>query len=341
MKKDNQFDQKIFSSVEKTKGMFFIPEIYLTNRCNQNCLFCSVQANSPNNNLKESAWEEIKNDVADIKKFSSQIKFSGGEATIRQDFFDIINLAKTLGFEKITVESNGQSFSDWSFASQAIAAGANDFFISFHGHTAALQDKITGIRGSFSRTKQGLENLIKLGRPPMINVVINRLNYRYLPQIVSLLARLGINMVTLSFIMMEGNAASQPALVPEIKKVVSYLRLAIKQSPSVRIGLQHFPFCLLGDLNRYNFWFKVQHKKIIDNPNFRIIIEPKNERDSKDKKCLACRYEKICPGLRKSYADHYGFKEIHPLPGRQFKNIKDYLEYYFKKYHPEVNRRTN
>jgi len=311
------------SRAENHKGALFVPEIYITGRCNQNCLFCSVSANKPGGR-KEPALSEIKNRLDQFKKLSHKIRITGGEAAVRKDFLEIIKYAKSIGFETIAVESNGQKFSNLSFAEKTVQAGADDFFISFHGHNAKLYDSMTCSPGSFTRAKQGIINLGNLGQRVSINIVITARNYKYLPEVVRLLRdKLGQSSVTLSFPIMSGELMRHRNLVPKMTDAVPYIKKALQaNSGKTKISVQHLPFCVLGEANKYNIWVKVQKKTVIDNPNFVITIEPKNAHDRKDKGCAGCRYDNICYGIREGYADFYGFGELKPVKGKKIDDFR-------------------
>ena len=176
--------------IHKLKKVKFIPEVYITNRCNQNCLFCSADVNSSVCYIKEDKLKNIIEILKELSLFSDSIKITGGEPTIRKDFLEIVKFAKKIGFQKIIIESNGQSFSNFVFAQKTIEAGANDFFISFHGYNKKLHDLLTQSPGSFLRTKQGIINLKKLNQRVRVNVVINTKNYKNLQKIIILLEKL-------------------------------------------------------------------------------------------------------------------------------------------------------
>ena len=88
------------------EGMY----VYLTNKCNQRCKHCYMFAGEENN-CELTTLEIIKL----LKNFSSiggkVITFTGGEATLRKDFLEIIKQAKNYGL-KVCVLSNGLLWND-------------------------------------------------------------------------------------------------------------------------------------------------------------------------------------------------------------------------------------
>lgn len=79
--------------------------IYLTNRCNESCKHCYMYAGKAMDN--ELTTTEITRILQEFSDFGGQVvTFTGGEATIRKDFFDIAAFAKMLGL-KVCLLTNG------------------------------------------------------------------------------------------------------------------------------------------------------------------------------------------------------------------------------------------
>jgi len=322
MKELNASEQ---NNADSITDLFFIPEIYITSICNQDCLFCSDPTNKRSyRQVTDPILEDIKRDLRELKKVSDNIKITGREATARKDFLEVLNYTKGVGFKTITIETNGQNFSNRSFTKRVLEAGANDFFISIHGHNSKLHDHLTRTPGSFQRTKEGILNLIKYQQRVDTNIVVTKVNYKYIPKIVDFLNKLKVSGITISFIIVEGNAKKNIDLVPKMATVIPQIKKTIKAG-GMNIALNHFAPCLLGNLIIYSNWFKQQKKVVIDNPNYLITIEPKDWHDAKDKSCQGCRFDNVCFGLRKGYVEIYGFNELKPVAGKKIKDFKEIL----------------
>jgi MoaA/NifB/PqqE/SkfB family radical SAM enzyme len=87
--------------------------------CNNNCLFCVQADNKCSGNR---TFEEIKKDLIDSKKRCDGVVLTGGEVTIRKDFFEIVALAKELGYKTIQVQSNGRILSSMEFCKREYPA---------------------------------------------------------------------------------------------------------------------------------------------------------------------------------------------------------------------------
>lgn len=100
-----ELEAKKFENLEviypQEKGIY----IYLTNKCNQRCRHCYMFAGVENE--KELSTHEIQEVLGNFAKNGGKVvTFTGGEATIRNDFKDIVKYAKEVGLV-VGVLSNG------------------------------------------------------------------------------------------------------------------------------------------------------------------------------------------------------------------------------------------
>ena len=258
------------------------------------------------------------------KLISDSIKLTGGEPTLHPKLSEIIKNARSIGFTDICIETNGQNFSNEAFSQKIVEAGANRFFISIHGHTAALHEKLTRTKKSFQKTVQGIKNLKKIGAFVNAHVVINKINYKHIADIVEFLTDLGVPLITLSFITISGAVLKNKKIIPKIGDVVKYAR-QINKEYFPRVILQHIPFCFLGELNCVNKWIKYEDKNILYTASYKITFERLADSFGyKPKKCSRCKFDNICHGLDKGYYKLFGSREIKLQPGVKFKNYEDY-----------------
>ena len=302
---------------------YFTPEVCVGAECNNACLFCSVGSPTA---FKRKTLAEIKEEMNVLRQVASSIKFTGGEVTIRKDLVDMVSFAKSLGFQRIIIETNGRMFYYEDFARKIFEAGANDFLISIHGHTPEVHDALTRIPGSFEQTVKGLKNLAKYYPGGVgVNVVITRPNYKYLPEMVSFLEAIPVKHITLSFITVCGAAARNKNIVPKKTEVIPYVKRAVDISKTNMIGLNHFPVCLLGGYEKYARFMKVPIKTQITNPNYIITLESQLAKVmTKGEKCGLCKYDNLCEGIWKEYANLYGYDEFVPVPGKKLQTIDEF-----------------
>jgi uncharacterized radical SAM superfamily Fe-S cluster-containing enzyme len=127
------------NSIKRGRGTYLIVD--LTNRCNMFCSPCYMDANAAS-----YVHELDTNDVAAIferaKSFKPQreinVLFSGGEPTLSPIFLDAVQHAKSAGFHRLHVATNGIRFAqEPDFAVRAKAAGLHGVYLQFDGVTEA------------------------------------------------------------------------------------------------------------------------------------------------------------------------------------------------------------
>jgi len=128
-------------------------------QCNNRCVFC---INTDKRDLKLRGTLEIKMEIiAASERGCNYLEFAGGENAIRPDFCELVRWGRDVGFKRIAVATNGRMFSYPAFAREAIDSGLTDIIFSLHGHNAALHDRLTRVKGSFTQFMRGLENVKK------------------------------------------------------------------------------------------------------------------------------------------------------------------------------------
>lgn len=111
-------------------------QIDLTNRCNLACPVCFANANVQGF-VVEPPFEEIVKLLEALRSYrptpASAVQLTGGEPTIRDDYFDIVRKAKALGFSHVQTASNGIKFAEPGFAKAAAEAGLHTIYLQFDG----------------------------------------------------------------------------------------------------------------------------------------------------------------------------------------------------------------
>ena len=240
--------------------------------CNNNCLFC-VQAD---NKLKGNrSFEEIKNDLISSRGRCCGVVFTGGEVTIRKDFFDLVKLAKDLNYKIIQIQTNGRMFASLDFCKKAISAGATEFSPALHGYCKEQHDYLTRSSGSFNQTVKGIKNLKSLGAYVLTNTVVVKSNYTNIPQIARLLVKLNADQFQFAFVHPMGNAWKNfEGIVPRISLAAPYIHkgLQIGIDAGKSVMAEAMPYCLMKDYEDY-----VSLSKLI------IRVEPTGEGDLTNK----------------------------------------------------------
>lgn len=281
--------------------------------CNNNCRFC-VQAD---NKLKGNrSFEDIKKDLKDSRKRCDSVVLTGGEVTIRDDFFDIVKLTRDLGYKTIQIQTNGRMFSSLEFCKKTIEAGATEFSPALHGDCAEQHDFLTRAKGSFSQTVKGIRNLKSLDAPFLTNTVVVKPNYRNVPKIAKLLIKLNVDQFQFAFVHPMGRAWENfDPIVPCFSLAAPYILkgLQIGINAGKRAMAEAMPYCFMQGYENC-----ISEKRIPD-AEIRGAKHQNTDDFTKQRQiygkakfpqCKECKYDSICEGPWKEYPEKRGNKEF-------------------------------
>ncbi|MEM0360153.1 MAG: radical SAM protein [Candidatus Diapherotrites archaeon] len=279
--------------------------LVLGHHCNNNCIFCTRPSDPSIKSVwgfvEEKSFATVFREIASARKRFDSIVLSGGEPTTRRDFFKILQACCSLGFERISVQSNARKFSSMGFAEKtlSILGSRSDFYISFHAKREKLFNKLRGTN-SFKESLSGIKNLLLLKAPVRINIVVMKPNYRDLPETVRFLDSLGVKAVEFSFVHPNGRAfANRETVVPQIEKVIPFVERAgeFLEKKQVFFSLNDFPLCSLNKCRKNASELFLNEKLAFQSPKISF----------KAKECQKCLYFDKCPGIWANYLKIFKF----------------------------------
>jgi radical SAM protein with 4Fe4S-binding SPASM domain len=141
--------------------------IELTYRCNQRCVHCfnpgaaHTPNEQPDRNTNELTTKKVLGVLADLADLGVYtLTFSGGEVSLRDDLFDILQEAKRLGFS-FNLFTNGQV--PESLVEKICSLWPRTLGVSLYSANPETHDATTGINGSFSRAVKTLRTASAAG----------------------------------------------------------------------------------------------------------------------------------------------------------------------------------
>ncbi|MCW7080004.1 MAG: radical SAM protein [Candidatus Methanospirare jalkutatii] len=142
------------------KSSTILAIIDLTNRCNQRCPTCFANA-AVSRRIYEPSLEQIE---AMLRLLRSEtppcpaVQFAGGEPTLRNDFFEIVRMARDLGFAQIQVATNGIMLAkSVDFCRRMVDAGMHTVYLQFDGVTEEPYEVLRGRKALKTKLK-AIEN---------------------------------------------------------------------------------------------------------------------------------------------------------------------------------------
>ena len=145
-----------------------------TRACNLECPHCRAQAQKERSS-EELTTQEAKRFIESAASFSKPILvFSGGEALLREDIYELIRYADQLGL-KSTVATNASLIS-LDTAMRLEENNTQLVAVSIYGSNAKKHDTFCGRQGAFEKTLAGIKNLKEAGLNLQIHTTITKNN---------------------------------------------------------------------------------------------------------------------------------------------------------------------
>jgi MoaA/NifB/PqqE/SkfB family radical SAM enzyme len=230
-------------------------DIRLGYRCNARCGFCYYQDKLDTPVELEPTTEQLAARLRALRDHgATEVEFTGGEPTIRPDLRELVALARTLGFVNVSIITNGLRLANPAYAQQIVAAGANDFLFSIHGHDAELHDTHTKIKGSFARVVQAVENVRALGARVRATTTVTGRNYGHLNEILGRLIDLDAACIHFAVFSPVARAmGTDESLYVRYEDAGAAIMRAIDlhRERLPPLSVKYIPFCFMRGYERY------------------------------------------------------------------------------------------
>ena len=272
-------------------------------RCNQQCRACD-QGNRRETH-GDAPFDVLEQALAAHAPSAAGVWLAGGEVSLRPDLPRLVERARTLGYRRIGVQTNGRVFAASGAAQTLRRAGLTDADVGLQG-TAAVHDWSVQEKGAFVQAWAGARRLSEAGVRTRLSTVLTRAAVGEIPAITALAARAGLGQRWIL-------ARASPPLLPRLDLLRAPLVAAIERAWSERREVETIgvPLCILGaaraaagdrlDLHRPTRVFP---------PGF----EEEPSRSGYGAPCQGCSLRSACPGLSETYAAAWGWDEIGPVP---------------------------
>jgi len=191
----------------------------LTHRCPLGCPYCSnpLALDRRADELDTATWARVFAEAAALGVL--QVHLSGGEPGARRDLVDIVTAAHAAPLYTNLITS-GVGLSKETLAALA-AAGLDHVQISIQDSDPASADRIAGYDGAHARKTALAQEVVQLGLPLTVNVVVHRANIGRIGAMVAQALALGAGRVEIAHVQYYGWAlANRAALMPTREQVM-------------------------------------------------------------------------------------------------------------------------
>jgi pyrroloquinoline quinone biosynthesis protein E len=195
----------------------------LTHRCPLGCPYCSnpLTLDKRDNELDTATWARVFREAAALGVL--QVHLSGGEPAARRDLSEIVRAAHEAGLYNNLITS-AVGLTPQTLAALA-DAGLDHVQISIQDSDETSADHIAGYKGASARKRTAAKEVVGLGLPLTINMVVHRANIGRIESMVNLALSLGASRVEIAHVQYYGWALkNRTALMPTREQVDEALR---------------------------------------------------------------------------------------------------------------------
>lgn len=292
-------------------------ELILNYNCNARCLFCSQGDFDKSRN---APFEAIARNIYAARRDGyTRLGLTGGEPLVRPDILKVIALGKSVGFDFIRVQTNGIKLADPAFCRALVKAGLTFCKFSFTTDKAADHDRLVGVPGALDKALKGLANLRKLKIRLGTNILVNRLNYRRLPEIIRFYMERGItNFVVIYPVYigaMADNAGEFGVPLPDCEP---YFMESVRMMEAAGLGGEilflNTPPCFLKGRESLAIGLDVFNTVVTDPDGARTDLDANADAAKvKGPPCRRCALAKRCRGADRNYIGIYGWEGFEPV----------------------------
>ena len=276
--------------------------------CNNDCLFCAVGGNHPEQDICAKKAIEI----IDAQQLESgaTIILSGGEPTTNLELFEILSHLKNKGYNAKMI-TNGRMLSSLSFSKKLVECGLMEILTEINSHVPELHDFLTQKQGSFRETVLGINNFVSAGGAVTVKIVLTRVNYKNLPKTVEFACKTmpALKGVILSSLNIQGNAIENKNLLGvRFSDTAPFVERAIDTANKfgMNIVLDIFPVCALSPPYQKYSLAREPH-------NIYKAGERRSIRNYIRHACRTCTLQHSCSGVYESHLNQFGKNEVTPM----------------------------
>jgi MoaA/NifB/PqqE/SkfB family radical SAM enzyme len=282
---------------EKGEQKGHIREVALTRECNLVCGFCSTRAPEPRTSRERAARAIAAVRVA-ASEGGSTLVLSGAEPTLEWYLDDLVTLARSLGFERVVLETNAVALAEPGRAQALADAGVTVARVAINSFDPALADRISGVDGALADTMRGARALLDAGVAVEIAVALLPANRDELARIIEqAVTRLSASKGRVERVVARV-VHTGPKLGPPLSIADSAHALLEGARQSIRSGLPltaapggELPPCVFDDLEKASPVLRVS-EGVVNHPNSASLY-------ARIPLCDGCGANQVCPGPRR------------------------------------------
>jgi len=287
------FDQRLAASRGPQKVIMNVTYV-----CNNHCTFCAVGTRTQVDGHPERQREHLELHRANGVRM---VDFDGGEPTMNPELIPLVRFARSIGYERVNVTTNGRMCAYEKFARSLVRSGLTTLLFSVHGPDARTHAQQVGVAEAFDQTLEGIRNCVRFAPPGVelgMNITVTKGNWDKLEAVAALALELGLPWLNIQFLTPFGRATRWVA--PDTQRAADAATRTIDRfRDRMKFQIINLPFCfmpgyeefLTGDL------LKVSRHMIFVNNEEVNLAEYLAERRTPKPVCESCPHASFCGGF--------------------------------------------
>jgi MoaA/NifB/PqqE/SkfB family radical SAM enzyme len=266
--------------------------------CNNHCTFCAVGTRTQIDGHPTRQREFLERYRADGVRM---VDFDGGEPPLNPELVPLVRYARSIGYERNNVTTNGRLCFYEAFAKKLVRSGLTTLLFSVHGPDARTHAQQVGVAEAFEQTVGGIENCVRLaprGVEIGMNITVTKGNYEKLDEVAELALSFGLRWLNIQFLTPFGRATSSVA--PDTRAAATIaMRTIDRYRDRMKIQIINLPFCfmpgydahMMGDLAKLE-----RHMIFVNNETVNLAAYLAERRTHKPE-CAPCPHRVFCGGF--------------------------------------------
>jgi cyclic pyranopterin phosphate synthase len=284
-------------------------DVVLGYDCNLACTYCTI---SPEMRRRSLSTQQVAAEIdrAAARGFSD-LAFTGGEPTIRDDLPTLTRYARRRGFSHIKVASNGLRYAHAAYLDHLVAAGVDQFHVSMHAPSATYDDTVRR-EGTTALRRQAVEHLVARRLDPVADLIVKNDTLPVLHDWIAELRGWGLRRFALWLVSLTDDNAGRVEQLPRLTDVAPVMARAFDDArrEDYDVWSLHVPRCFLAGYEDH-----VRHP----GADRVTVVTPDGTFELADSRlaggrhpagCEGCRFHDRCPGLRPDYIAVHGDDEV-------------------------------
>jgi MoaA/NifB/PqqE/SkfB family radical SAM enzyme len=287
------FDERIRASQGPRKVIMNVTYV-----CNNHCTFCAVGTRTQIDGHPTRQREHLDAYRAEGVKM---VDFDGGEPTMNPELVPLIRYARSIGYERVNVTTNGRLCYYPDFARRLVRSGLTTLLFSVHGPDARTHAQQVGVAEAFEQTVGGIRNCVRLaprGVELGMNITITKGNYALLPEVAELALSLGLPWLNIQFLTPFGRATASVA--PDTQEAADVAKRVIDRfKDRMKFQIINLPFCFMPGYEEFTMGdlLKLERHMIFVNNETVNLASYLAERRTKKPVCETCPHGVFCGGF--------------------------------------------